>query len=501
MIKKTSLVILAFATSLLNVSLKGQTNYHEMYRPQIHFSPEANWMNDPNGMFYYKGVYHLFYQHYPAAPVWGPMHWGHATSHDLIHWQQQPVALRPDSIGYIFSGSAVVDKHNTSGFGENGAFPMVAIFTQHDTAREKAHKNDSQNQSIAYSLDKGATWAKYPGNPVLQNPGITDFRDPKVMWYEPRKRWIMTLAAKDRVTFYSSPDLKSWRKESEFGNGLGAHGGVWECPDLFVLKTNEGSAWVLLVSINPGGPNGGSATQYFVGQFDGSKFTPNDSVLRWVDYGADDYAGVTWSNTGKEKIFMGWMSNWLYANKVPSTAWRGAGTLPRKLALRKMNGSYFLASQPIKEINSLITYTKKVSNSNSFGYCDTVPAGAPFKINLSTYATASFSIIVSNTAGEKIVIGYDKEGGQYYIDRSGSGKTEFVKGFAGKHVAPRISRVDKIDMSIFVDASSVELFADGGLTVMTDIVFPSKPYEVIKLQPDKPQVVQTFTISKLKSIW
>ena len=239
------------------------TLYNQKHRPQFHFSPPEKWMNDPNGMVYHNGTYHLFYQFYPDSTVWGPMHWAHATSKDLIHWENKPTALFPDSLGYIFSGSAVVDTENTSGFAKNGETPLVAIFTHHNMDGEKAGKIDYQNQSIAYSLDEGKTWIKYAGNPVLKNPGIKDFRDPKVMWFDQGKKWIMTLATLDRITFYSSPDLKTWSRESELGKDFGAHGGVWECPDLFPLDYKGQKIWVLLVSINPGGPNGGSATQYF----------------------------------------------------------------------------------------------------------------------------------------------------------------------------------------------------------------------------------------------
>ena len=283
--KKLTTLCLIFA-GCLNQFAKAQKatgQYHEQYRPQLHFSPKAHWTNDPNGMIYFKGTYHLFFQYYPGGTTWGPMHWGHATSKDLVHWKEQPIALYPDSLGYIFSGSAVADSNNTSGFGKNGKIPLVAIFTHHDPKGEKAGKDDFQNESLAYSLDNGETWTKYAGNPVLKNSGIRDFRDPKVMWYVKEKKWVMTLATKDHITFYSSPDLKNWKKESEFGKEAGAHGGVWECPDLFPLSLNGKSYWVLIVNLNPGGPNGGSATQYFIGQFDGKSFTAIDNKTNLLD--------------------------------------------------------------------------------------------------------------------------------------------------------------------------------------------------------------------------
>ncbi len=308
----------------------------EPHRPQIHFTPKTGWMNDPNGMVYYNGIYHLFFQHYPDSTVWGPMHWGHATSTDLVHWQEQPIALYPDSMGYIFSGSAVMDVNNTSGFGQNGKVPMVAIFTHHDMKKEKEKRVNVETQSIAYSLDEGKTWTKYEGNPVIKNPGIRDFRDPKVSWNEQTNKWIMTLATTDRITFYSSPNLKDWTRQSDFGKEYGAHGGVWECPDLFALNYKGEKIWILVVNINPGGPNGGSATQYFTGRFDGHTFTPFQTDTRWLDYGPDEYAGITWSNTGDRKIFMGWMSNWQYANLVPTQNWRSAMTIARELGIEKI---------------------------------------------------------------------------------------------------------------------------------------------------------------------
>ena len=308
--KKISFILSILFLFSSHIAFNQSVNYYnEPHRPQVHFSPKANWMNDPNGMVFFNNNYHLFYQYYPDSTVWGPMHWGHATSKDLVHWDHQPVALYPDTLGYIFSGSAVADVNNTSGFGKDGKIPLVAIFTHHDPVGEKAGTGTHETQSIAYSLDDGVTWKKYEKNPVLKNPGIKDFRDPKVMWYEPGKKWIMTLATLDHITFYSSPNLKDWTKESALGKEFGAHGGVWECPDLFPLEYEGKEIWILVVNINPGGPNGGSATQYFTGQFDGNKFTPYQTDIRWLDYGPDEYAGITWSNTGNRKIFLGWMSN------------------------------------------------------------------------------------------------------------------------------------------------------------------------------------------------
>lgn len=479
------------------------SNDSEVYRPKLHFTPEAHWINDPNGMVFFNGVYHLFFQYYPDSSVWGPMHWGHATSPDLVHWQQQPIALYPDSLGYIFSGSAVVDKNNTSGFGKNGQPPLVAIFTHHDPVGEKAGKNNFQNQSIAYSTDEGKTWTKYAGNPVVKNPGIRDFRDPKVMWYEPQKKWIMTLATSDRVTFFSSPDLKNWKRESDFGNEAGAHGGGWECPDLFTLDDNGKKTWVLISNLNPGGPNKGSGTQYFLGDFDGTKFTPFSTATKWLDYGPDDYAGITWSNTGDRKIFIGWMSNWLYANKVPTEKWRNAMTIPRELKIKYIGNDKVIASMPVLELNSLqekpvlkenFTVTKSFDITSTAGIL-------PIRLNLCLGERKDFSVVLSNTMGEAVLIGYDKESNNYYIDRTKSGKTDFQQDFAAKHTAPRLTDKGVINLSLIIDASSVELFGDDGLTVMTEIFFPDKPYNYIQLQSPGTIAVKKMEYVSLKSIW
>ncbi|MES2774846.1 MAG: glycoside hydrolase family 32 protein [Bacteroidota bacterium] len=457
----------------------------EVHRPKIHFTPAKHWVNDPNGMVYYNGVYHLFFQYHPFSSVWGPMHWGHATSKNLVTWKHEPIAIYPDSIGTIFSGSAVVDKNNTSGFGKSGQPPLVAIFTQHDALSEKAGHNDFQTQSIAYSNDAGKTWIKYVGNPVVKNPGITDFRDPKVMWYEAGKKWIMTLATKDRISFYSAPDLKNWKKESEFGASLGAHGGVWECPDLLQMDDNGKQRWVLLVNINPGGPNGGSGTQYFIGDFDGKKFTTTQTATKWMDFGPDNYAGVTWSNTGKRFILIGWMSNWLYAQQVPTEKWRSAMTIPRELRLQRVGGDVFLASRPVQELASI---SGKAFTTQGLKLNKTIDLGKlagkttlPARLKMTIDAAKDFSVVFSNAIGEELVLGYDAGQHQYFIDRTKSGKTDFQKDFSGKHVAPRLSANPQLSVDVIIDVSSIELFADDGLTLMTSIFFPNKPFDRVQI--------------------
>ncbi len=481
-------LILVVLLNFLLYSVYGQKDgdtSDARFRPLLHFTPKANWMNDPNGMVYYKGTYHLFYQYYPDGNVWGPMHWGHATSTNLMNWKHQPIALYPDSLGMIFSGSAVVDKNNTSGFGKNGQVPLVAIFTQHDEAAMKKGSKSFQNQSIAYSLDEGKTWIKYKNNPVLRSPGLVDFRDPKVSWNTTASKWIMTLAVADRIHFYSSPDLKNWTKESEFGDKAGAHGGVWECPDLFPMKHDGKEIWVLLVSLNPGGPNKGSATQYFLGDFDGKVFHPYSTETKWIDYGPDNYAGVTWSNTGDKRYFMGWMSNWSYAQQVPTYTWRSAMTLARELRIVK-DGQEYLLTQHTDELLSTFFRTgyswdhanmrpgmNMVNPYNQLQY--------PCRIRL-TAPRSGLSVRFARYDGGELIVGYDEATAQYFIDRTRAGNARFYPAFAARVVAPEKQQSDSIGLTIVLDRSSVELFAEDGKTVLTALYFPDTPFTDAFLQ-------------------
>jgi fructan beta-fructosidase len=488
--------------AILGTSCVHAQDMKEKYRPQFHFSPKANWMNDPNGMVYHNGIYHLFFQYYPDDKIWGPMHWGHATSKDMVSWKEQPIALYPDSLGYIFSGSAVADVNNTSGFGKDGKVPLVAIFTHHNPVLEKQKTGKHEYQSIAYSLDDGKTWTKYAGNPVLQNPGISDFRDPKVRWFEPQKKWVLTLATKDRITFYSSPDLKTWTRESEFGADAGAHGGVWECPDLFPITHNGKQVWVLIVNINPGGPNLGSAGQYFLGDFDGKDFKAYSKETKWLDFGTDNYAAVTFSNTGNRTVLMGWMSNWQYANQVPTHPWRSANTIAREVGLQEVNNELYLTSVPVKELDILNKDGFKEKNLKVKGQLDltskTKNSTGLFRLDFETKNTADFSITLANKLGNEVIVGYDKAANQYYIDRTKSGKTDFEKGFAKKHIAPRISVDGNISISLIADAASVELFADQGLTVITDIFFPDAPMAQLFIKSMSGITIDNLSYTSLK---
>lgn len=451
--------------------------YQELYRPQFHFSPEANWMNDPNGMVYYEGEYHLFYQYYPDGNVWGPMHWGHAVSEDLVHWEHLQIALYPDSLGYIFSGSAVIDHENTSGLGKDGMPPMVAIFTYHDPVGEAGGRDDFQTQGIAYSLDKGRTWTVYEDNPVLANPGIKDFRDPKVIWHEESELWIMSLAVLDKISFYTSPNLLDWTFASDFQPAWAAYGGVWECPDLFTLKTNTGEQkWVLLVSINPGGPQGGSATQYFIGDFDGETFTPTQEDVEWIDWGADNYAGVTWSNIPEadgRRLFIGWMSNWNYAQVVPTTVWRSAMTVPRSLALVEKEGTYSVISQPVSELEKLrikeFPVTSEVFELGS----------KTIELLLSLQDEQDFSLRFYNDSGEEVVLSRIRD--QFIFDRSKSGVTSFEDGF-GNPQTILLNSVQLESVKVFVDQSSIEVFLNDGAVAITNLVFPKRAYSHVELR-------------------
>jgi fructan beta-fructosidase len=483
-----NLITAVYCLFCLSFNAHAQTNSAaaaELYRPQFHFTPAHSWMNDPNGLIFYKGLYHLFFQYYPDSTVWGPMHWGHAVSKDLFNWAEQPIALYPDSLGYIFSGSAVLDTLNTSGFGKAGLPAIVAVFTYHNEALAKLKRKDFQYQGIAYSNDQGKTFTKYSGNPVLKNPGIIDFRDPKISWYAPAKKWVMTLATKDRISFYASPNLKDWQKLSEFGASVGAHGGVWECPDLLCFDYKGKKIWALLVSINPGGLNGGSATQYFLGNFDGVKFMPTDTVTRWLDYGTDNYAGVSFYNTGSRTIFLGWMSNWSYAQQVPTEKWRSATTLPRILSIVETGGHLLLAANPVDEMKVIKGPVQHYSGTTAAAQLTVAHSrntAALFQLNLEAGSGADFSIELSNEEGAVLIVGYLAKEKKYYIDRRLAGENSFDTAFAKIIVAPRLSTAARAVVNLVVDRASVELFADGGRTVMTAIVFPKKPYSTLRLQ-------------------
>ena len=428
------------------------TTNREKFRPAFHHTPEVYWMNDPNGMFYLNGEWHLYYQYGPYGSMWNNMTWGHSVSRDLINWEHRKNVLSPDALGSIFSGSCVVDHENTAGFGRGA---VIALYTS---------AGDVQSQSLAYSTDGGNTFTKYEGNPIL-TADIADFRDPNMFWNEDIKAWNLILSHGQDMMLFSSPNLIDWTHESTFGQGLGSHDGVWECPDLMRLPvrgTNE-QKWVLICNINPGGPSGGSATQYFVGDFDGHKFTVDNEErylggkALWQDYGKDHYATVSFSNAPDNRHTMiAWMSNWEYANDVPTMQFRSANSIARDPFLYKVAGEYFLGSAPSPEYdNAGLDKTVKVKGSTV--------------------------VTLSNDEGEEFVISYDQKAMTLTIDRSNSGETKFSQHFAGK---PIVAPVHKklTSLRIFIDNSSVEVFGNNGEVVSTNLVFPKSKYNHISVK-------------------
>ena len=477
-------------------SSKYSFEYNEKYRLLYHFTPQYGWMNDPNGMVYADGTYHLFYQYNPYGARWGNMHWGHAISKDLVNWEYQPTAIAPDKLGAIFSGSAVIDHDNTAGFGKGA---MIAIFTS---------AGDRQTQSIAYSLDGGKTFTKYEGNPVLTDANIIDFRDPKVFWHAPSKQWVMSLATTQTITFYGSKNLKEWTCLSEFGEGLGGHGGVWECPDLFPLTYEGKTKWVLFVSINPGGTNGGSATQYFIGNFDGKTFTPDAmNYPLWLDYGRDNYAGVTWSNVPTadgRRLFIGWMSNWDYANETPTENFRSAMTIARALRLAHNGEHLVVASEPVKELESLRRETLSLADKTT---SDTVTFENLLPNNQGAYEltftvtpndTDSFSFSIENTKGEVLTYLFDIANKTLSVDRSKSSVSSNAN-FAETLIKAPLTAKKSYTVRLLVDKASTELFVNNGEVVQTNTIFPSEMYNTLRFKTEKGTLnLNDITVYKLK---
>ena len=446
------------------------TKNREQYRPLYHHTPAYGWMNDPNGMFFKDGVWHLYFQHNPYGSQWENMTWGHSTSTDLIHWTFQGDPIQPDAWGSIFSGSSVVDKNNTAGFGENA---IVALYTS---------AGENQTQSMAYSTDNGKTFTKYDGNPIITS-NVPDFRDPHMFWNEDIKKWNMILAAGQQMNIYSSDNLKDWKFESSFGAEYGSHGGVWECPDLMKMKVRgtDKEKWMLVCNINPGGPSGGSATQYFVGDFDGHKFTceSKPEVTKWMDYGKDHYATVTFDNAPNGRhVALAWMSNWQYANQVPTLQYRSANSIPRDLGLFEYKGNTYCSVTPSEEITA--ARSKKPSKSLSEA-CEMV-------VNLKGDAT----ITLSNSKGEKVVMTYKAKDETFSMDRTLSGKTDFSSDFAAITTAPVYGKMNKL--RIFIDKSSIEVFDNDGKMAMTNLVFPTKPYDKVTIKGK----TKKYAVYKLK---
>ena len=436
----------------------------EQYRPVYHHTPAYGWMNDPNGMFYKDGVWNLYFQHNPYGSQWENMTWGHSTSTDLVHWKFQGDPVQPDALGTVFSGSAVVDKENTSGFGKGA---VIALYTS---------AGESQTQSMVYSTDNGKTFTKYEGNPIITS-NVPDFRDPHMFWNEDIKKWNMILAAGQHMEIYSSDNLKDWKLESSFGEEYGNHGGVWECPDLMKMKVRgtDKEKWMLICNINPGGPFGGSATQYFIGDFDGHKFTceSKPEVTKWMDYGKDHYATVTFDNApAGRRVAIAWMSNWQYANQVPTLQYRSGNSIPRDLGLFEYKGETYCSVVPSPEMTA--ARSKKATKSLSES-CEMV-------VNLKGNAT----ITLSNDNGEKVVMCYDAKAETFSMDRTKSGKMDFSNDFAATTKAPTYGKISQL--RIFIDKSSIEVFDAEGKMAMTNLVFPTKPYNKVTVKGGKYQV-------------
>ena len=508
----------ALALNLLKLSDTFDTTNTDYYRPSYHFTPLYGWMNDPNGMVYKDGEYHLYFQYNPYGSKWGNMHWGHAVSKDLVHWEHLDPAIARDPVGHIFSGSSVIDKKNTAGFGKDA---IIAIYTNNSV-------NHDEVQCIAYSNDNGRTFTKYEGNPVLTPfDGLKDFRDPKVFWYEKGKCWYMIVSADKEMRLYKSKNLKKWNYVSAFGKGIGQQPCQYECPDFFQLPVNgdkKKMKWVMTMNINPGCWFGGSATEYFVGDFDGKKFTcPDANEVKWLDWGKDHYATVTFSNTGDRVLGITWMSNWQYANLTPFKQNRGANGLPRELKLYEKNGKYYISEDVAPEVYALRKDTKNVADASVVGekmlagVAANMEGAFEIEADVTPDANGIAGIEISNNKRERTMIYFDMKQGKVVMDRTESGLSDFGKqsvphdielawdkqlAAEGKQPARITNSINyKNDFAlatwaplslcedgkktyhvdIFVDKSSVELFVDGGRIAMTNLVFPVAPYENVKL--------------------
>ena len=508
----------ALALNLLKLSNTFDTTNTDYYRPSYHFTPLYGWMNDPNGMVYKDGEYHLYFQYNPYGSKWGNMHWGHAVSKDLVHWEHLDPAIARDPVGHIFSGSSVIDKKNTAGFGKDA---IIAIYTNNSV-------NHDEVQCIAYSNDNGRTFTKYEGNPVLTPfDGLKDFRDPKVFWYEKGKCWYMIVSADKEMRLYKSKNLKKWNYVSAFGKGIGQQPCQYECPDFFQLPVNgdkKKMKWVMTMNINPGCWFGGSATEYFVGDFDGKKFTcPDANEVKWLDWGKDHYATVTFSNTGDRVLGITWMSNWQYANLTPFKQNRGANGLPRELKLYEKNGKYYISEDVAPEVYALRKDTKNVADASVAdekmlaGVAANMEGAFEIEADVTPDANGIAGIEISNNKRERTMIYFDMKQGKVVMDRTESGLSDFGKqsvphdielawdkqlAAEGKQPARITNSINyKNDFAlatwaplslcedgkktyhvdIFVDKSSVELFVDGGRIAMTNLVFPVAPYENVKL--------------------
>ena len=496
-----------------NISLADtfDTSNTDYYRPEYHHTPLYGWMNDANGLVYKDGEYHLYFQYNPYGSKWGNMHWGHSVSKDLVHWQHLDPAIARDTLGHIFSGSTVIDKNNSAGYGKDA---MIAFYTS-------ASDEHGQIQCMAYSNDNGRTYTKYENNPILTPfDGLKDFRDPKVFWYEPAQKWYMIVSADKNMRFYSSTDLKQWEYLSQFGEGYGVQPNQFECPDFIQLPVDgnkDNMKWVMIVNINPGCPFGGSATEYFIGDFDGKEFKcdTDKSVTKWLDFGKDHYATVCFSNTGDRIIAVPWMSNWQYANVTPIRQYRGANALPRELSLYTKNGEIYMAANVVKETEALRKSTRNIESLSVEGetvidsITDGLNSGVELEMDIVPGKAQTVGFDIMNAKGEKTKIYLDLKSGRAVMDREphfkenhDRRKTEsinYINDFALGTWAPlSLCEGKSYHLNVFVDKCSVELFVDGGRIAMTNLVFPTEVYNSLRFYTEGGKAeVKNLSIHKL----
>jgi sucrose-6-phosphate hydrolase SacC (GH32 family) len=514
LLQKLACVPLTFGLLLAAQAPPSRTN-DGPFRLQYHFTPPQNWTNDPNGLVYYKGEYHLFYQFNPFGAKWGHMSWGHAVSRDLVHWQDLPVALEEKNGIMIFSGSAVVDAQNSSGLctaHDSDRSCLIVIYTGHTAER--------QTQNIAFSNDRGRTWTKYKHNPVI-DLGLKNFRDPKVMWYAPGRKWVMTAALPDqhKVRFFESRDLIHWKALSDFGPA-GATGGVWECPDLFELPVAGGGArWVLIVNINPGAIAGGSGTPYFIGKFDGSRFVNENksSKALWLDHGKDYYAAVSYFDhkpRDDRRIMIGWFSNWQYANDTPETGWRGAMALPREVALTQTEQGIRVLQRPVRELEQLrqalpramtipAASAKPMTLDEAARLLDAAGDGKSVELEITFLPGEArrYGMRILGQGQNGTLVGIDHDTNEIYIDRTRSGNVGFSKTFPGKQTAP-LPPGTTVKLHLFIDRSSIEVFVDGGAVVLADRIYPGPNDTGLSFfAGDKKPRVVSLKLWRMQSIW
>ena len=469
----------------LTLSDTFDTTNREKYRPVYHHTPLYGWMNDPNGMFYKDGVWHLYFQHNPYGSKWQTLSWGHSSSKDLINWTPEPEALEPNGLGMVFSGSCALDTNNTAGYGKDA---VLGLYTSADV---------SQTQSLVWSKDNGKTFEFYPANPIITLE--SEARDPNMFWDAKAGQWVLLLAhaLEHEMLVFTSPDMKEWTLQSSFGKGIGAQGGVWECPDLFKLKVDgtDEEKWVLICNLNPGGPFGGSATQYFVGDFDGKTFkadTDSEGKIptKWMDYGKDHYATVSWSDApDNRRTVIGWMSNWQYAAEVPTMQYRSANTLPRDLSLfRAPDGNIYLSSAPSPELLALrdkLSVNVKKANIRKKAVRYSLPEAnsgvCEILLDVDARKSEQINFIIANNDGEKVVMEYDVADHTLSFDRRESGNVDFSQDFPAVTVSPTFEDNGKISLRIFIDRSSIEVFGNNGQFVMTNLVFPERPYTSLSI--------------------